>query len=83
MAAPGGRRVLTCFSSPACSAFPAVRKLTQPFLSPRGAVSLKSSQLKQFPYPLLDASTNTGAIFFQILKLYFPISFLIPAFVAM
>lgn len=64
MAATGGRRVLTWFSSPARSAFPAGRKLTQPFLSPRGAVSSKSSQLKHFPYPCLDASTNTCANFF-------------------
>lgn len=84
MAVTGGRSVLTCFSSPARSAFPAQRKLTQAFLSPRGDVSSKFTQLKHFPYPSLDTSTNTCAnFFFQILKLYYPVSFLIPSFVAM
>lgn len=68
MAVTGGRSVLTCFSSPARSAFPAQRKLTQAFLSPRGDVSSKSSPLKHFPYPSLDASTNTCANFFSDFK---------------
>lgn len=72
-AATGGRKVLTCFSSPARSAFPAGRKLTQPFLSPRGAVSSKSGQLKHFPYPPLDASTNISIFFsdFKFILSYF------------